>query len=90
MEKEKVSIENPATIEGITIIPLTKVSLNYWQSNGGVSFLGTKQPIAVVVVSPSAKRAFKMTGEEISLDQLLQESPAVKEALKTIKSPPPF
>ena len=65
MEKEEVSIESPATIEGVTIIPVARVLLNYRESNGSTSFFGVKQPIAVVVVSPSAKKAFKITGEEV-------------------------
>ncbi len=84
MEKKEVVIGNPVAVAGVTLIPLAKVSLNYWQGNGGISFFGVKQPFGVVVVSPSAKRAFRITGEEVPLDQLIQEVPGIKEVLEGI------
>jgi len=84
MEKKEVEIGNPVTIAGVTLIPVIKVSLNYWRRNGDISFFGVKQPIGVVVVSPSAKRAFRITGEEVPLDQFIQEVPGIKEVLEGI------
>jgi len=84
MEKKKVEIGNPVTVAGVTLIPVIKVSLNYWRSNGSVSFWGVKQPIGLVVVSSSARRAFRITGEEVPLDQLIQEVPGIKELLEGI------
>jgi len=81
MEKKEVEIDNPVTVAGVTLIPVVKVSSNYWRRNSSLSFFGVKQPIGVVVVSPSAKRAFRMTGEEVPLDQLIQEVPGIKEVL---------
>ncbi len=84
MEKKEVEIGSPVTVAGVTLIPLIKVSLNYWRRNGSLSFLGVKQPIGVVIVSPSAKRAFRITGEEVPLDQFIQEVPGIKEVLEGI------
>lgn len=84
MEKKEVEIGNPVTVAGVTLIPVIKVSLNYWRSNGSVSFFGVKQPIGLVVVSSSARRAFRITGEEVPLDQLIQEVPRIKEVLEGI------
>jgi len=84
MEKKKVAIDNPVAVAGVTLIPVAKVSLNYWQGNCGISLFGAKQPISIVVVSPSARRAFRITGEEVSLDQLVQEVPDIKEILEGI------
>jgi len=84
MEKKEVEIGNPVTVAGVTLIPVVKVSLNYWRGNGSVSFFSVKQPIGVVVVSPSAKRAFWITGEEVPLDQFIQEVPCIKEVLEGI------
>ena len=66
------------------MIPVTKVSLNCQRSGGRISLFGLKQPVSVVVASPSQKRAFRITGEEVPLDQLIQEVPAVKEAVEGI------
>ena len=34
--------------------------------------------------SPLSKRAFRVTGEEVSVDQLIQELPGIKEVLKRV------
>jgi len=84
MEKKEIEIGNPVTVAGVTLIPLIKVSLNYWRRNGSLSFFGVKQPNGVIVVSPSAKRAFRITGEEVPLDQFVQEVPGIKEVVEGI------
>ena len=84
MEKKEVAIDNPVTVAGLTIIPVVQVLLNYWQTKGSTSFFGLKQAVAVIVVSPSAKRAFRVTGEEVSIDQLIQEAPSIKEMLERL------
>ena len=84
MEKGKVVIDNPVTSAGLTLIPIVKVSSNYWHSKAGDSFWGIKQPVSVVVVSSSAKKAFRVTGEEIPLEQLIQEVAGIKEILERI------
>jgi len=84
MEKEEVEVGNPVTAAGVTLIPVIKVSLNYWRRNSSLSFLGVKQPAGLVIVSPSAKRAFRITGEEVPLDQFIQEVPGMKKVLEGI------
>lgn len=84
MEKEEISIEAPVAVAGLTLIPVVKTSLNCWHRKGWFSFFGTKQPVSVVVVSPQARRAFRIDGEEIPLDQLMKEVPGLKETLERI------
>ena len=84
MDEKKIAINNPVTVAGVTLIPIVTTSYYYWQDNRGISFMGVKQPVSVIVVSPSVKRAFRMTGEEVSLDQLVEEVPGVKEILARI------
>jgi uncharacterized spore protein YtfJ len=84
MEKQEVGIDNPVELAEVTLIPVVKVSLNYWHTNGGISSFGVKQAVAVVVVHPTAKRAFRVTGEEVTLDQLMQEFPSTKETLERL------
>lgn len=84
MEKKEVGTDNPVAVAGITLIPVAKVSVNYRHGNSSISFFGVKQPVAVVVVSRSTKRAFRTTGEEVPLDQLIQEVPDIKEILERI------
>jgi len=84
MEKEEITIEAPVAVAGATLIPIVKTSLNSWHRKGRLSFFGTKQPVSVVVVSPKARRAFRINGEEVSLDQLTKEVPSLKEVLEGI------
>ena len=84
MEKKEVIVENPVTVAGVTLIPVTKVSLNHWCCKHGFSCFDIKQPVSVVVISLSAKKAFRITGEEVSLDQLITEVPEIKEVIERI------
>ncbi|MBN2463936.1 MAG: hypothetical protein JXB43_10110 [Dehalococcoidia bacterium] len=82
METERVTVGDPVAIAGTTVIPVVKLSFNCQPSCGGIFFSGVKKPVSVVVTSPSTKKAFDVTGEEISLDQLIQEAPGLAEVLE--------
>ena len=82
MEKEEIRSEAPFIVAGVTLVPIVKASLNCWQGRGRLSFLGIKQPVSVVVISPQAKRAFRINGEEVPLDQLIKEVPGIKDIVE--------
>jgi len=84
MEKEEIRVESSVSVAGVTLIPVVKASLNYWHRKGSLWFSGIKQPVSIIVVSPLAKRAFRINGEEVSLDQLMEEVPGIKETLEGI------
>ena len=84
MEKEEIRIEAPFNIAGVTLVPIVKSSINCSQSKRRLSFLGTKQPVSIVVISPQARRAFRVNGEEISLEQLIKEVPDIKAVLEGV------
>jgi uncharacterized spore protein YtfJ len=78
-----IGIEKPFSVRGITIVPVIKLSTQY-SIEGGIFACGSKQPVAAAIISPSGKKAFRITGEEISIQQLLDEFPAVREKLEEI------
>jgi len=84
MEKEEIKIETPFVSPGLTLIPIVKDSINYWQGRGRFSFFGIKQPVSMVVISPQGRKAFRISGEEISLDQLTEEVPGIKEVMQNL------
>ena len=84
MEKKRVTISSPVAIAGITLILITKLSLNCQPGGSNIFFSGIKQPLGIVVASPLTKKAFDVTGEEISLDQLIQETPSLAEVLERV------
>jgi hypothetical protein len=77
MEKKKVTINSPVTIAGTTLILITKLSLKCQPGGSNIFFSGIKQPVGIVVASPSTKKAFEITGKEIPLNQFMQEVPGL-------------
>ncbi|MGD0352593.1 MAG: hypothetical protein ABSB38_03765 [Dehalococcoidia bacterium] len=75
MEKKKVIIAGPMAIAEITLILVIKLSLNCQPAGSSIFFSGIKQPVNVVVASPSTKKAFDVNGDEIPIGLLLQEVP---------------
>jgi hypothetical protein len=80
MEKSITGIDKPVYAKGFTIIPVWKIHSHY-STAAGIAITSIKQATAVVIISPLTKKAFKISGEEIPLGQLLQEVPDIKEAL---------
>jgi pyruvate/2-oxoglutarate dehydrogenase complex dihydrolipoamide acyltransferase (E2) component len=75
MEREKITISSPVAIAGTTFILVIKLSLKCQGAGSNIFFSGIKQPVNVVVASPSTKKAFNIDGDEIPIDPLLQEVP---------------
>ena len=69
---------------GRTLIPLVSVRLERRKIKGGFFISGHKQPLAIIIVTPSAKRVFKLDGQEISLAELAQEYPEAKDIVAGI------
>jgi len=84
MERKEVVVEDPVAVPGLTLLPVVQVLRNYWQANNRLSFFAVKQPVAVITVSPSEKRAFRISGEEVAIDQLIKEVPVVKKTLERL------
>jgi hypothetical protein len=75
MEGKKITVSSPVAIAGITLILVIKLSLNCQGAGSNIFFSGHKQPVNVVVASPSMKKAFNIDGDEIPIGSLLQEVP---------------
>ncbi len=68
-------IAGPMAIAGMTLILVIKFSLNCQPAGSSIFFSGIKQPVNVVVASPSMKKAFNIEGEEIPIGTVLREIP---------------
>ena len=82
MEKKKVTSDNPVTAAGITIVPISKITINVRRGKRSIVFSGSKQPDSVVITTPATRRAFRITGEEVTLDQLVKEFPDISKKLE--------
>ena len=81
MEKKEVTIGNPVSVAGVTLIPIVESSIKYGRSQRRIVASGTVQPVSIIVVTPSGRSAFRITGEEVPLDQLGKEVPAIRKLL---------
>jgi len=84
MEKKEVKTGEPFTTDEITIVPVVETSLYYRQGKRILLYSGTSRAVGVVVVTPSATRAFRADGEEISIEQMNKEVPGIKKTLDNI------
>ena len=81
VEKKEIRIETPFTVAGVTLFPISKVTLSYWRRERSFSCSGVKELHSVVVVSPQDRKAFRMDGEKVTLDKLVEEVPGLAEIL---------
>jgi uncharacterized spore protein YtfJ len=84
MEKEEITISNLVTVAGMTIVAIAKASLNASHGKQGTAFFGSIRPESVIIITPQGKRAFRITGEEVTLEQLTQEFPDISEKLEAV------
>lgn len=81
MEKKIIIVNKPVSVAGITLIPVSQISIRFKSAGMGTYYLVIKKPIAVVSVSKVTKKAFGINGEEISLKELVQKAPELTELL---------
>jgi hypothetical protein len=81
MEKSITGVEKPISAPGCTIIPVWKMTLRYSYS-AGIMIFGTKKAVAAVIIGPNSKIVFGIDSEEIPLDQLMLEVPALRGVLE--------
>ena len=82
--KETITTGAAVKTAGHTLIPLVSVRLDRRDIKRGFFLSGHKQPLAVIIVTPAAKRAFKLDGQEVSLAELAQEYPEAKDIVAGI------
>lgn len=83
MEKKSLAIEAAAAVSGVTIIPVTETSVYGWGKAGGISFLGIKKPLYILILKPgSVSRVFDMGGNETSPGLIMANYPEMRERLQ--------
>ena len=79
MEKKEIVIEKAFTLAGLSIIPVVEVMLKCSDNNNGIFCYYSRRPLAVIISSTSRRKAIRITGEEVPLDQLIQELPDLQQ-----------
>jgi hypothetical protein len=72
-----VTLEGPFMIGGVTLIAVVRSLLTCKCGDKAIWLFGFKFPIALVLISDSSKRAYRANGEEVSIEQLLEENPDI-------------
>lgn len=72
----------PMAIAGITLVLVVKLSMNCQLAGGNIFFSGLKQPVSLVVTSPSVKKAFDVNGEEVPVSTLVHQTPGLRSVLE--------
>lgn len=84
MEKKEIIVEKAVTLAGFSVMPVVEVMLKYDDNNKGIFCYYSRRPLAVIVSSKSMRRAIRITGEEVPLDQLIQELPDLQQQQYTV------
>jgi hypothetical protein len=86
MKKENLVIEAPLAFAGITLLAITRCHLDYRQKGRVFFIFGSKKPVNIVVLSNHGQQAFDISGEEVSLERLMDEIPSLKKTLESLIS----
>jgi hypothetical protein len=84
MEKETVTLEKPVILGQITIVAVSRLRLISRNYRCCRTFSGSKAPVAVVVTADSGITVYRASGQNITLEQLIQETPSVKDSLEKL------
>lgn len=79
MHESKLVVDPPVVIDDISLVAVSRVSAGCWHIGHGLSLFGSKVPVFIVTRSRMGEKAFRITGEEISREELLQEIPGINE-----------
>ncbi len=78
-------IEAPVIVSGLSIMPVTQTLIFSRQNKVGISFFGFKRPLYVLIGNRELPiKAFTITGEAVSTEEIISDYPELKEALKRI------
>ena len=83
-EKKEIIVGHPLTFSGLTLIPIMETRLHHWRYRNSFSSFGSKQAIGIIVVTPTLTKAFKVNGEEVTLEELKREFPDLETKVNTI------
>jgi hypothetical protein len=81
MQKEVVSCEKTQEIMGVKLTPVVKSTLTWVEIGETIAFYASRQPVYLLIESHLDVRVLRATGEEITLQQVCSECPAIREDL---------
>ena len=76
-----ISCEKTREIMGLKLTPVVRSTVTWVETGGTVSFYAFRQPVYLLFESRAGVRAWRTTGEEITLQQVCFECPSIREDL---------
>ncbi len=77
MERKELTVANSVTFGDTIITTISRLRSDCRYDKREQFLSGSIRPVSVIVNSPSFKKAFRISGEEITLDLLMQEFPDI-------------
>jgi hypothetical protein len=87
MKMKNLTVENPIPIGPFVVLPVSENTCSGEAIGESLLFHGSKSPVAVVVISASEERAFRITGEEVRRDALEEELPGLERMISETACP---
>ncbi len=84
MERKEVEIGRPVAVGAVSIIPVAELTVRYRGGKKSVAASGLKRPVGIVALTPNSIEAFRPSGESVTLEQLIEEAPALRKALAAL------
>jgi len=79
MEKEEITIEKTIRTSGYSINPVVHSRLYSKEHSRGVSFICSKEPLAVIVSDKSSKGTLHMISQDVSRQSLFETMPDLRD-----------
>ncbi len=87
MRKEGLQADRPVALGEVTLIPISRTFTQAETQGRVVAFQGMKEPAAFVVVSEGRVNAWSVTGEELTLSELLERVRGLAAMLDGLEAP---
>ena len=89
MAEQKLKIEAPSTVDGITLIPVVRIEQQGILKPNSLYLHLVKEPVALIVLNGSVRKAYIMNGKEIPFEILFGQIPELAEFLDNYLSQNP-
>jgi len=78
MEKTQITADTPLHVGHFKIVPVIRVVYNTWTQGSRSITCGSKQPVAIVFFTQNERKILRVSGEEMSLQELIEEFPETR------------
>jgi hypothetical protein len=86
MKNSQVVIDNPLIIDGRKITPIARVIRYHLSEKNKQLIVQLKVPVAVIITTATMKKQiYRISGESITWEQLIEDFPQVSELLNNLK-----